>query len=128
MSCFTSELEITARLQIESRTRRLQLADTRRTFFDEYLDRLSASQMLRRGACVAAMQLGRISGAKRRGDSALSIRRRAVEQRPLGQHHHVSFGRCPERRVEPCNAASDNEKACSDALCHGVKSIGIQQR
>jgi hypothetical protein len=30
--------------------------------------------------------------------------------------------------VETCNAASDNEKAGSYALSHGVKSIGIERR
>ena len=127
MRRFAAELEITARLQIEMRPRSLQLAHSRRSFLHQDLYGLRITQ---RGAgcqSIAAMQRGRISSAERCSNSSLRICRRAIEQRPLGQHHHVSFRRCPERRVETCNAASDNEKAGSYALSHGVKSIGIEQ-
>ena len=128
MRRFTAQLEIAAGLQIEMCSRRLELTHSRRAFLHQYLDCFGITQ---RGAgckCIAAVQCGRISSAQRRGNSSLGIRCRTVEQRPFGEHHHVAFRRCPERRVETCNAASYNEKAGSYALSHGVKSIGIERR
>ena len=128
MRCFAAKLEISARLQIKMRPRRLQLAYSRRSFLHEYLYCFGITQ--RSAGCqrIAAVQSGRISGAESCSNSSLRICGRAVEQRPLGQHHHVTFRRCPERRVKTCNAASYDEKAGSYALSHGVKSIGIERR
>ena len=82
--------------------------DKLKTFFDQNLDCFCVAQRRPCGECIQPVKLRRISGSQRGGDSSLSIRRRAIEQRPLGKHHHVAFGRCPERRMEPCNSASNN--------------------
>jgi hypothetical protein len=128
MRCLAAKLEIAARLEIKISPSSLQLTHSRWSFLHEHLDCFGITQRGAGRQCIAAVQCRRISGTERSSNSTLGIRGRAVEQRPLGQHHHVSFRRCPERRVETCNAASYDEKAGSYALSHGVKSIGIERR
>jgi hypothetical protein len=68
---FATEFEVSARLQIELRTCSRQLANPRRTFFDEDLNRFCVSQGGTRGQSVLPVQLGRVSGAERGGNAAL---------------------------------------------------------
>src|SRR5450759_4212802 len=126
MSRFASKCELAARLEIEPCARGLELSDASRALFDQHLDCLCVAERRARSERVDPVKLGRISRSKRGGNSSLGIRGGAVEQRPLGEHHHVALGRCPKRRMEPCNSASNNEQACPYAVCHGVKSIGNQ--
>jgi hypothetical protein len=58
MRRLTTELEVSARLQIELCTRSCQLTNTRRTFFDEDLDCFCVSERGTRGQGVLAMKLG----------------------------------------------------------------------
>ena len=67
------------------------------------------------------MQLGRVPGAERCRDSALCIRRRAVEQRALGEQQHRSLLGRPPRGVQAGDAGADDEEACADAVDgHGL--------
>src|SRR6266542_3310392 len=125
MRCLAPELEFTSGLEVEMRASRLQFTHTRRPFLNQYLDCLSVTQRCTGCECVTPVQRGRVSGAERGRDSALGVSCRAVEQRPFREHHHIGVGRCSERGMEACNAASNDEKAGSYALWHGVKSIGI---
>jgi hypothetical protein len=123
MRRFTTKLEVSTWLQIELRTRGRQLTNTRGTFLDEDLDSFCVSEGSARGQGVLPVQLGRISGAKRRRDPALSVCSRAIEQRPLGQHHHVAVsGRAP-CGVETSNSASHHEKARTYSADHALKSM-----
>ncbi len=56
------------------------------------------------------MQLRRIAGAERRGDAALRVRGRAVEQRSLGEQQDVAMIGRPPRGVKSGDAAADDEK------------------
>ena len=116
MRSLPSQLEVSARLEIEARSGCLQLADARRSFLDEYLDCFGVTQ--RRAGCqsVAPMELRRISRAQRCRNSTLCVGCCAIEQRALGEHHHLAFRRCAKRRVQTRNAASDDEKACPNAV------------
>ena len=55
---FTTELEVSARLEIELCTGGRQLTNARGTFFDEHLDRLCISEGGARGQRVQPVQLG----------------------------------------------------------------------
>ena len=63
MRRFAPELEISARLQIELRASRCQLANPRRPFFDKNLDCLRVCQRRTGRQSVQSMQLRRISGS-----------------------------------------------------------------
>lgn len=126
MRCLAAQLEIPAWLEIEARAGSLQLTHARRAFLDEYLDRLRVAQRGTGGQRVAAVQLRRISGTERCSDPTLRVCRRAVEERPLGEYEHLGFGRCAKRCMQARNAASNNEKARTDAVWHIVKSMGNQ--
>jgi hypothetical protein len=119
----TAEFEIPARLQIELCTGRRQLTNARGTFFDENLDCFRISEGRAGGKSILSMQLGRISGAKCCGDSALGVRRRAIEQGSLGQHHHVAVRGGAPCGVEPSNSASHHEKARPYSADHALKSM-----
>ena len=81
-------------------------------------DRRRVAQRGARGERVLTVQRRRIAGAERRGDAALRVGGRAVEQRSLRQQHDVAvLGRTP-RRVQPGDAAADDEKARADAFGH----------
>jgi hypothetical protein len=123
MRRFTTKLEVSTRLQIELRTRSCQLTNTRGPFFDEDLDSFCVSEGGARRQRVLPVQLGRISGAQCGGNAALGIRRRAVEQRPLGQHHHVAVRGSAPCSVEPSNSASHHEKARPYSADHALKSM-----
>ena len=62
------------------------------------------------------MQLRRISRAERRGNPALRVRGRAVEERPLGEQQHVAVLRRAPRGVQPRDAAADDEKSSANAI------------
>jgi hypothetical protein len=117
-----TEFEVPTRLQIELRTCGRQLTDTRGTLFDEDLDCFGVSEGRTRCQSVLSMQLRRISGAQRRRDSALRIGSGAVEQRPLGEDHHVAVAGSAPRSVKTSNSASHHEKARPDSFGHEVKS------
>ena len=124
MRGFPSELEVPARLEVELRTRRLQLANTRRTFLDEHLDCFGVTQRRTCGERVLPVQLRRISGAERCRDSALCVGGGAVEQRALGEHHHIAVRRMratrcedPQLRFPPRESAFEFARPC-------VKSTG----
>jgi hypothetical protein len=118
MRRFTTELEVSARLQIELRTCSRQLTNTRRTFFDEDLDCFCVSEGGTRGQSILAVKLGRISSAKCRGNSALRVCGGAVEQRALGKDHHIAFSGSAPRSVKTSNSAPHYEKARPYSLCH----------
>src|SRR5689334_7117991 len=100
MRSLATELEISSRLEVEVRACRLKLTNTRRPFFDQHLYGFRIAQRRAGGECIATVQLGRVSSPKCRGNSALGISGRAIEQRPLGENHDVAFGRCPKRGVK----------------------------
>lgn len=122
MRGFFTELEVPARLQIELRTRGRQLPNTRRTFFDEDLDCLGVSEGGTCRQCVLPVQLRRITSAERSRDSSLSVRGGAVEQRPLGENHHIAVSGGAPRGVKTSNSAPHNQKARSYSLGHALKS------
>src|SRR5205823_4447051 len=59
----------------------------------------------------------------RSSNSALRIRRRAVEKGSLGEHHHVAIGGSAPCGVKTSNTASHHEKARSYPLGHTLKSM-----
>ena len=77
---FASEREASARIEVEVRAGGLQFAHARRPFFDEHLDGRRIAQRRARGERVLTVQRRRIAGAERRGDAALRVRGRAVEE------------------------------------------------
>jgi hypothetical protein len=122
MRRFTTELEVSTRLQIELRTCSCQLTNTRGTLLDEDLDSFCVSEGGARRQGVLPVELWRISGAKCSGNSTLGVRRRAIEQRPLGQHHHVAVRGSAPCSVQPSNSASHHEKARPYSADHALKS------
>src|SRR6185437_7076002 len=123
MRGFTTELEIPTWLEIELRTRGRQLADARWTFFDEHLHCLRIGQGGTRRQSVLPVQLRRISGSQRGGDSSLSVSGGAVEQRAFRHDHYVAVSRGTPCSVKTSNSASHYEKARSYPLGHGLKSM-----
>jgi basic membrane protein A len=119
----TAEFEIPSRLQIELRTCGRQLTDPRGTLFDEDLDCFRVGEGRTCCQSVPSVQLRRISCAKRGGDPSLSVGRGAVEQRSLGQHHHVAVGGSAPCGVKTSNSAPHNEKARPYSLGHALKSM-----
>ncbi len=107
-----SELEPARRIEIEVRAGGLQLAHARRSFFDQHLHRRRVAERRAGGERVLPVQRGRVAGAERRGDSALRVRGRAVEQRSLRQQQRrrraptratrcaVRRRRCRRREIE----------------------------
>jgi hypothetical protein len=64
------------------------------------------------------MERRRVAGTERRGDAALSVRCRTVEERSLGEQQHVAmFGRTPGC-VEARNATAHDEKPGSEPIDH----------
>src|SRR5215210_2911822 len=122
MRGLSTEFEVSARLQVELRTRGRQLANTRRTFFDEDLDCFGVSESGTRGQSVPAVQLRGITSAESCRDSTLGIGGGAVEQRPLGENHHIAVGGGAPRGVKTSNSASHHQKTRSDSLGHVMKS------
>jgi basic membrane protein A len=118
----SAKFEVPTRLQIELRTCGRQLTDARGTLFDEDLDcfRVSESRTCRQS--VLSMQLRRISRAQRRRYSALRVRGGAVEQRSLGEDHHVAVAGSAPRSVKTSNPAPYHEKARPYSLGHELKS------
>src|SRR5207244_2627934 len=76
-----AEHQTARRIEIEVSASGLQLADAGWTFLDEYLHRSGIAQRRARRERVLPMQTRRVSRAERRGDPALCICGRAVEQR-----------------------------------------------
>jgi hypothetical protein len=122
MRSLPAELEGSAWLEIEVGAGGVELANARRTFLDQHLDRRGITQGGTGGKRVLPVQLGRITGPERGGDSTLGVRGRAVEERPLGQDHHFALSRCPPGRMQSRHAAADHEEAGSYALSHAPKS------
>jgi hypothetical protein len=123
MSGLTTKLEIPSGLQIKLRTGRRQLTNASRTLFDKNLNGLGISEGCSRCECIQSMQLGRVSGAKRGSNSALRVCGGAVEQRALGDNHHVTVSRGAPCSVKTSNSASHYEKARPYPLGHTLKSM-----
>src|SRR5829696_8618080 len=105
MRGLSSQLEVTAWLEIEARPSRLQLTYSGRSFLDEDLDGLRITQCCAGCQCIAPVQLRRVSRAKRCRDSTLRVGCCAVKQRAFREHHHLAFRRCAKRGVQTRNAA-----------------------
>jgi hypothetical protein len=86
------------------------------------LDRFRVSEGCPGGQRILAMELGRVSRTKRGGNSPLGVSGRAVEQRPLGENHHIAVGRGAPRGVKTSNSAPHHEKARPYSLGHAMKS------
>ena len=123
MRRLAAELEVSARLEVEVRAGGRQLTDARGSLFDQNLHRLRIAERGTRGQRILPMQLRRISGAQCRGDPALSVGRRAVEQRSLGQHHHVAVRGSAPCSVKTSNSAPHHQKARTYPLGHVLKSM-----
>ena len=115
------ELEPAARIEIELRAGGLQLANARRAFFDQHLHRRRVAQRRTRGERVLPVERGRVAGAERGGDAALRVRGGAVEQRALGEQQHVAVLRRAPRRVQPGDAAADDEKPRANPIGHAER-------
>ena len=100
-------------IEVEVGARGLQLAHARRSFLDEHLHRRGVAERGAGGERVLPVQLRRVAGAERRGDAALRVGGRAVEQRALGEQQDVAVLRRAPRRVQAGDAASDDEEAGS---------------
>ncbi len=98
--------------------RRLELAHTRWSLFDEHFDCLCVAERCTSGKRIASVELRRVSGAERSGDSALRVGSRAVEQRPLREDEHITFSRSPPRGMQSGDAAPDNQEACTNPVGH----------
>jgi hypothetical protein len=77
---FPSELELPVGSQVELGAGGLQLADPRRTFLDQHLDRGRVTQRGTGGEGVFPMELGGIPGTERGGNAALRIGGCAIEE------------------------------------------------
>ena len=117
------KLESAVGAQIEGRARQLQLADSRGAFFDQHLHRFAIAQGGAGRQRIFAMQLRRVAGAERGGDSALGVGGGAVEKRTFGEHEHVALLRNAPRRVEPGHAATNHE----DSGTKRVHSAAVPQ-
>jgi hypothetical protein len=115
---FSSKREASARIEVEVRAGGLQLTHARRAFFDQHLDGGGIAQRRARGERVLPVQSRRVAGAERRGDPALRVGCRAVEERLLRHQHDVPALGCTPRRVQPGDAAADDEKAGADSIGH----------
>jgi hypothetical protein len=105
-----------------SRRRRFAAREHAPAFFDEHLHGGRVAERRAGGERVLPVQRRRIAGAERRGDAALGVRGRAVEQRPLGEQHDVAVLRRAPRGVQPGDAAADDEKTSADTLGHRSES------
>jgi hypothetical protein len=92
MRGFFSQLELSARLEIEIGSCRMKLSDSCRAFLHEDFHRLRIAQSRACSQRILAVKLWRIARAKRGRNAALCIRSGAVEQRSLGQNDHVAIG------------------------------------
>ena len=113
-----AERQPPVRIEIEMRAGRLQLAHASRPFFDEHLDRRRVAQRGAGGERVLPMQRRRVARAERRGDAALRVRGGAVEERLFRRQNDVAALRRAPRRVQPRDAAADDEKAGANAIGH----------
>jgi hypothetical protein len=77
---FPSELELSVGSQVEPGTGGLQLADPRRAFLNQHLDRGSVAQRGAGGEGVFPVELGGIPGTERGGNAALRIGGGAIEE------------------------------------------------
>ena len=101
-----AEREAAGRVGVEPRADRRELAHALRPLGDEHFDRRGVAQRRSGGERVEPVELGRVAGAERRGDAALRVRRRAVEERALGEHEHVAVLGCAPRGVQSRHARS----------------------
>jgi len=90
VSGFAAEHQPARRIEIEVSAGGLQLADASRSFLDQDLYRRGVAERGAGGERVLTMQRRRVAGAERRGDAALRVRRRAVEQGTFGEQQHVA--------------------------------------
>jgi hypothetical protein len=81
---FATELEPAARLKVEVRASRGELAHSRGTFLHQDFNRFSVAERRTGGKSVPSVQLGGIAGSQGRRDTSLRIGCSAVEKRPLG--------------------------------------------
>ena len=107
-------------IEIEFGAGGLQLAHARRPLLHEHLHRGGIAQRRSGGESVLPMQLGRIARAQRRRDPALRIRRRAVEERALGEQQDVAVLRCAPGRVQAGDTTADDEKSGPGPFGHPV--------
>ncbi len=118
MGCFPAKLEVSAWLEIEVRAGGRELSNARRSFFDENFYCLRIAE--RRACCqgILTVKLRRVSGAQRRRNSTLRVGCGAIEERPLGEDHHVAVGGSAPRSVKTSNPASHHQKARPYSLGH----------
>jgi hypothetical protein len=121
MRGFAPQLKISRGIAIELRSCRSELTDPVRAFLDQYFHGRSVTQ---RGTCgkrVDPVQLRRVTSAQRGGYATLRVRRRAIEERALGENDNLTrIGRAP-RGVQACDSAPDHEETCANALWHARK-------
>ena len=115
-----SQLEPAAGVEVEVGTGGLELAHARRPFLHQHGGRIA--QRGARGQGVLSMQRRRVAGSERRGDAALRIRGRAVEERSFGEEQHVAVLRCAPSRMQAGDTAADDEKARANTVGHLPKS------
>src|SRR5688500_459224 len=119
MRRFLAELERSSGLEVEVGAGRVQLSYARGALFHQHLDRLRVTECGPRSECVLAMELRGVSRTECGGDPALSVGGGAVEERALGEDHHVRLLRCSPGRMQACYSAANYEKAGSEAVRHG---------
>src|SRR6185436_20413978 len=105
------ELQLTARIEVELGTCRLELAHACRPLLHQYLDCRRVAQRRARGERVATVKRRRVTGAERSGDAALGVGGRAVEQRALREQQHVAMLRRAPCGMQAGNPAADDEEA-----------------
>jgi hypothetical protein len=123
----SSELQAALWIEIEVGAGGLQLAHTCRSFLDQHLH---GRRVAKRGAGrqrVLPVKRGRVARSERRGNPALRIRRRAIEQGPLRQEHDVAVLRRAPRGVQSGHAAADDEEPSTNPFrhCRKVSASGV---
>jgi hypothetical protein len=114
----SAELESSGRIEIEVGAGGLKVAHARRPFFGQHRDGRRIAERGAGGQRVLSMEIRRITSAECGSDSALGVRRRAVEQRPLGQQQDVAEARCAPGGMQPGNTTADDQHPPANSFCH----------
>ena len=106
------------RIQVKVRSRGLEFPNKTGALFHEHLDRFTIAQRSASGERILFVQFGRVSGAKRGGDSTLSIGGGGVKKTPFCEYGHQTIVRSTPCGVETGNSGTDHKEPGANPVGH----------